>query len=116
LLIVWVMWRFAEMRLLLDTFAPAPAWPLVAAVLLDALVIRAKLWRWRYLLGSVDVPVFLTVVAFVTNYVQAWLVAAALGIDLSGPIVAAAQENLRVCGLDPTRIRQARGIDPDKKE
>jgi len=31
----------------------------------------------------------------------------AQGIDLSGPIVAAAQENLRACGLDPTRIREA---------
>lgn len=31
----------------------------------------------------------------------------ARGIDLSGPIVAAAQEHLRVCGLDPARIREA---------
>jgi SAM-dependent methyltransferase len=31
----------------------------------------------------------------------------ARGIDLSGPIVAAAQENLRACVLDPTRIREA---------
>ena len=31
----------------------------------------------------------------------------ARGIDLSGPIAEAAQEALRACGLDPTRIRQA---------
>ena len=31
----------------------------------------------------------------------------ARGIDLSGAIVAAAQENLRACGLDATRIREA---------
>jgi SAM-dependent methyltransferase len=31
----------------------------------------------------------------------------ARGIDLSAPIVEAAQENLRLCGLDPTRIRKA---------
>lgn len=56
LLIVWVMWRFADLGLLVDTFAQAAAWPLVAAVLLDAVVVHAKLWRWRYLLRSVDVP------------------------------------------------------------
>jgi 2-polyprenyl-3-methyl-5-hydroxy-6-metoxy-1,4-benzoquinol methylase len=31
----------------------------------------------------------------------------ARGIDLSAPIVAAAQENLRTCGLDAARIREA---------
>jgi len=39
-----------------------------------------------------------------------WLLAHgydARGIDLSAPIVAAAQENLRLCGLDPSRIREA---------
>ena len=56
LLIVWVMWRFADLGLLVDTFAQAAAWPLVAAVLLDAVVVHAKLWRWRYLLRSVEVP------------------------------------------------------------
>jgi hypothetical protein len=56
LLIVWVLWRFADLPLLADTFAQASVWPLVAAVLLDALVVHAKLWRWRHLLRSVEVP------------------------------------------------------------
>ena len=56
LLIIWVMWRFADLELLADTFAQAYAWPLVVAVLLDAVVVHAKLWRWRNLLRSVDVP------------------------------------------------------------
>jgi len=56
LLIVWVLWRFADLGLLVETFAQASAWPLVAAVLLDAVVVHAKLWRWRHLLRSVEVP------------------------------------------------------------
>jgi len=59
LLIVWVSWRFADWTVLLDTFAQAVAGPLVLAVLLDAVVVHAKLWRWRNLLRSVDVPLSL---------------------------------------------------------
>ncbi len=54
LLIVWVVWRFADLALLVDTFARASAGLLVAAALLDAIVVHAKLWRWRHLLRSVD--------------------------------------------------------------
>ena len=56
LLLVWVVWRFADFAELVDTFAEAARWPLVAAVLLNAGVIHAKLWRWRELLRSVGVP------------------------------------------------------------
>ncbi len=56
LLLVWVVWRFADFAELVDTFAQAAIWPLVAAVLLNAVAIHAKLWRWRDLLRSVDVP------------------------------------------------------------
>ena len=56
LLLVWVVWRFADFAALVDTFAQAAIWPLVAAVLLNAAVIHAKLWRWRDLLRLVDAP------------------------------------------------------------
>jgi len=55
LLLAWVVWRFADFAALVDTFAQAARWPLVAAVVLTALVIHAKVWRWRDLLRSVDV-------------------------------------------------------------
>ena len=56
ILLVWVVWRFADFAALLDTFAQAARWPLAGAVLLNAIAIHAKLWRWRDLLRSVDVP------------------------------------------------------------
>ena len=56
LLLVWVVWRFADFDTLANTFARAVAWPLVAAVMLNAFAIHAKLWRWRSLLGSVGAP------------------------------------------------------------
>lgn len=56
LLLAWVVWRFADFAALVDTFAQAARWPLVVAVLLTAVVIHAKVWRWRDLLRSVDVP------------------------------------------------------------
>lgn len=55
-LLVWVVWRFADGATLVETFANAEPWPIVAAVLLNGVVIHAKLWRWKALLGSVDVP------------------------------------------------------------
>lgn len=55
LLLFWVLWRFADLPLLVDTFARAKLWPLVAAVLLNGVVIHAKLWRWRDLLRTADV-------------------------------------------------------------
>ncbi len=54
LLIAWVLWRFADLSLLADTFAQASIGPLVVAVLLDAVMIHVKLWRWRNLLRAVD--------------------------------------------------------------
>ena len=56
LLLVWVVWRFADFAALVDTFAQAAIWPLLAAVVLNAGVIHAKLWRWRDLLRSVGAP------------------------------------------------------------
>jgi uncharacterized protein (TIRG00374 family) len=55
LLLIWLVWRFADLHTLADTLARARAWPLVIAVALDAVVIHAKLWRWRSLLRSAGV-------------------------------------------------------------
>jgi len=55
LLIVWVLWRFADLTLLAETFAHAEVWPLIAAVMLTAVMIHAKLVRWRDLLRSAGV-------------------------------------------------------------
>ncbi|MGB5192565.1 MAG: lysylphosphatidylglycerol synthase transmembrane domain-containing protein [Polyangiales bacterium] len=55
-LLVWIIWRFADLPVLVDTFAHAAPGPIIAAILLNAIVIHAKLWRWRDLLGAVDVP------------------------------------------------------------
>jgi len=55
-LLVWVLWRFADLPALRDTFAGAATWPLLVAVALSAVVIHAKLWRWRDLLRLVGVP------------------------------------------------------------
>lgn len=57
LLLVWVLWRFGDVRTLLDTFRRASPLPLVAAVFLDAGVIHAKLVRWKSLLASCHVRV-----------------------------------------------------------
>jgi len=51
-LLVWVLWRFGDADALVATFAGASLWPLIAAVLLDAGVVHAKLVRWRSLLGA----------------------------------------------------------------
>jgi uncharacterized protein (TIRG00374 family) len=56
LLLAWVVWRFADFSALVDTFAQAAIWPLIVAVLFNAVAIHAKLWRWRGLLRSGDVP------------------------------------------------------------
>jgi uncharacterized protein (TIRG00374 family) len=55
LLLCWVLWRFADLPLLVDTFTQAEPWPIVAAILLNGAVIHAKLWRWRDLLRTADV-------------------------------------------------------------
>ena len=55
LLLVWVIWRFADLPTLVETFARARPLPIVAAILLNAVAIHLKLWRWRDLLGAVDV-------------------------------------------------------------
>ena len=55
LLLIWLVWRFADLHTLADTLARARGWPLVIAVALDAVVIHAKLWRWRSLLRSAGV-------------------------------------------------------------
>jgi hypothetical protein len=55
LLLIWVVWRYADLRTLADTLARARVWPLVIAVALDSVVIHAKLWRWRSLLRSAGV-------------------------------------------------------------
>jgi hypothetical protein len=55
LLLIWVVWRFADLRTLAHTVARARAWPLIVAVALDAIVIHAKLLRWRSLLRSAGV-------------------------------------------------------------
>jgi uncharacterized membrane protein YbhN (UPF0104 family) len=57
LLLVWVLWRFADFEALAATFKRASVWPLVAAVLLDAGVIHAKLVRWQSLLAACKVRV-----------------------------------------------------------
>jgi uncharacterized protein (TIRG00374 family) len=56
LLLVWVIWRFADIPTLVDTFARARPLPIIGAILLNALVIHLKVWRWRDLLRAVDVP------------------------------------------------------------
>ena len=55
LLLIWLVWRFADLHTLAATLARARAWPLLIAVALDAVVIHAKLWRWRSLLRSAGV-------------------------------------------------------------
>jgi len=55
LLLVWVVWRFADFGALVDVFVRAAAWPLLAAVAFNAVAIHAKLWRWRCLLQRVHV-------------------------------------------------------------
>jgi uncharacterized protein (TIRG00374 family) len=55
-LLVWVIWRFADLPVLLETFIQAAPLPIIAAILLNAAVIHAKLWRWRELLRTIDVP------------------------------------------------------------
>ncbi|MGB5704279.1 MAG: lysylphosphatidylglycerol synthase transmembrane domain-containing protein, partial [Polyangiales bacterium] len=54
-MLCWVLWRFADLPLLVDTFTQAEPWPIVAAILLNGAVIHAKLWRWRDLLRTADV-------------------------------------------------------------
>lgn len=56
LLLAWVVWRFGDFAALASAFADASAGPLLAAVLLNAIAIHAKLWRWRSLLGLIDQP------------------------------------------------------------
>ena len=56
MLIVWVLWRFADWGLLRDTLAKTSVGLLTLAALLDAILIHTKLWRWRDLLRMVDVP------------------------------------------------------------
>ena len=57
LLLVWVLWRFGDFETLAAIFKQASVWPLVAAVLLDAGVIHAKLARWQSLLAACNVRV-----------------------------------------------------------
>ena len=57
LLLVWVLWRFGDFEALTGAFKRATLWPLVAAVLLDAAVIHAKLVRWQSLLAACNVRV-----------------------------------------------------------
>jgi len=59
LLIVWVLWRFADRALLVNTLAEAAPWPLVGGALLGAVSVHAKLWRWRDLFRSADVSLSL---------------------------------------------------------
>jgi hypothetical protein len=54
-LLVWVVWRFADFAALIDSFRRAETSPLLAAVLLNIVAIHTKLWRWHSLLRSVDV-------------------------------------------------------------
>lgn len=56
LLLVWVIWRFADVPTLVDTLVQAALLPIALAILLNAAVIHVKVWRWRDLLRSVDVP------------------------------------------------------------
>jgi uncharacterized protein (TIRG00374 family) len=60
---------------------------------LRALVGKALLWS-----------IWLTVIAFVVNYLQAWLVAAALGIDLSYLDVASLLATTSLLGLMPISV------------
>ncbi len=55
LLLVWVVWRFADPEMLVETFVEADPGPIVVAALLNAVVIHAKVWRWRDLLRTADV-------------------------------------------------------------
>lgn len=57
LLLVWILWRFGDFAALTDILKRASLWPLVAAVLLDAGVIHAKLLRWQSLLAACKVRV-----------------------------------------------------------
>jgi hypothetical protein len=62
-MLAWVVWRFADFSVLVDTLAQAAIWPLIVAVLLNAVAIHAKLWRWRGLLRSVAQTTWIAVVA-----------------------------------------------------
>jgi uncharacterized protein (TIRG00374 family) len=55
LLLVWVVWRFADRATLRDTFVNAAPVPIVIAILLNVVVIYFKVSRWRMLLAAVDV-------------------------------------------------------------
>jgi uncharacterized membrane protein YbhN (UPF0104 family) len=57
LLLVWVLWRFGDSETLTGAFKRASLWPLAGAVLLDAGVIHAKLFRWQTLLAACNVRV-----------------------------------------------------------
>ena len=52
ILIIWVVWRFADMDLLVDTLAHADLSLLALAAALDAVLIHSKLWRWHRLLEA----------------------------------------------------------------
>lgn len=52
LLILWVVWRFADLELLVDTIANADVSLLLLAVALDSVLIHSKLWRWHRLLEA----------------------------------------------------------------
>ena len=42
ILLVWIIWRFADLPVLVETFARASSGPIIAAILLNALVIHAN--------------------------------------------------------------------------
>jgi uncharacterized protein (TIRG00374 family) len=58
-LLGWAIWKFADLGMLAETFARGRLGPIVAAVLLNAIAIHAKLSRWRTLLGALDIRVSL---------------------------------------------------------
>jgi len=57
LLLVWVVWRFADRETLRNTLLDASPLPIGAAVLLNLVVIHLKVWRWRRLLRAVGVDI-----------------------------------------------------------
>ena len=57
ILLVWVVWRFADRDALRDTFLNADPLPIVGAIVLNVVVILLKVSRWRVLLAAVQVSI-----------------------------------------------------------
>jgi uncharacterized protein (TIRG00374 family) len=79
-LLVWVVWRFAERDTLRDTFLEADPLPIAGAIVLNFVVIYLKVWRWRELLAAVDVRIRMT------EAVRAFMPSVYLGLVTPGRV------------------------------